>query len=741
MLSGVTTFFRRLLHLLSGMTRWERIVLGVCSLFVVLSSVGLARQYYLEHTVLIPSAGGTYIEGSVGNLQPLLPWFVVQNDVNRDILSLVFSGLLRYDPQTKKIVEDLATMKVSPEGKIYKLTLKPNLFWHDSTKEQPHPVTVDDVLFTFQTIQQPGFPNLLLQQNFRGVSVSKLDDRTVEFDLDEPYSFFPSNLTLGLLPKKAFEGIPVSKLDQALDFGFKPIGAGPYRVKTIVQTELSSEVTLEKFPRELEPTYRLDRVVFRIFPDYSTLVADLHTLQGVRLVAKDKDGEPIIPKRFSHRDYTLPQYVALFFNLSKPALQDQKLRLGLQLGTNKQEIIDAIHEQSIVDTPLLEIDTSDWRYQYDSEAAQGALFASRWSLPEKLRLQHLLEQREAGRIGELRAPAVVFLEAGSGSELTLSGTFVTIKPGFTINGQHLLRSGDGWVVRFHGGTGSGSLKLGENLLRLNDEKDRPVDSVYVFRAKDKKEADRAMVEQTLVDQFLASKDPATPASQRITAQDLALQDGMLRKRLSTDPVSVRKNERGESLELRLLTGPAPAEYKIAAERIAKQWAKLGVKVNVQVPSSKTEFQDRLLRRDYDVLLFGESLLDNLDAFPYWHSSGMQKLGGNGADLRSDAFNLSQYASFDADTLLETIRKTQDEKERADALAKLRAVIRNDVPAIFLYSPTYIFGYQNIQGVELGSLSLHSDRFLTLYRWYVKQDRVFKEGFSWLNFPGWVWSML
>ena len=70
----------------------------------------MGRRYYEEHTTLVPTAGGTYIEGSVGNLKPLFPWFTVTNDVNRDIVSLVFSGLLQYDPDTKKITDKLGWM-------------------------------------------------------------------------------------------------------------------------------------------------------------------------------------------------------------------------------------------------------------------------------------------------------------------------------------------------------------------------------------------------------------------------------------------------------------------------------------------------------------------------------------------------------------------------------------------------------------------------------------------------------
>lgn len=717
------------------------ILLGLILLFVLSLGI-LVRRFYLVHSDLAPSRGGTYIEGSVGAFQPLNPWFIVQNDVNRDIVSLVFSGLLRYNPSTKKIEDDLATMRVSADAKTYTLTLKDGVQWHDSQKDHPHAVTADDVLFTFKTIQSSDFPNPILRQNFEGVSMEKIDARTVRFRLEQPYSFFPSNLTIGILPKDAFAGVPIAKIDQVTDFGLHPIGAGPYAFKSFVQTERSAEVTLERFERPKDPPYYVERVILRIFPDYPSLLSDVRNLDGVRIVPRNDRGDPVIPRSFVLRTYTLPQYVALFFNLDRSMLEDRNLRLGLQLGTNKQEVIDVIHEDAIVDTPLLEIDTSDWRYQYDAAAAQGALFESHWNLPEKLRLQTVLEHLDANRIGPLRLSPIVYLDTGA--TLTVTGSLSIASTGALLNGaalrRHPTHSG-AWITELSASTGTGGLHMGDNLVRLIDGKGKVIDSAYVWRTDNSAHYRQASEEQHLVELFLQSKSDLAHTGNRIGVSDLIVDHGMLRRRSKTDPQGIRVNERGQVLSLRLLTSPSPASYAVVARNIQQQWRSLGVDIVIDIPATHGEFEQKLLKRDYDVLLFGQSLLDNLDAYPYWHSTGVQHISGKDVELRLDAYNLSQYASQKSDDLLEIIRETISEKERGGALKQLREILASDVPAIFLYSPRYTFAISSeVSGVELGSLSLHSDRFLSLHQWYLRERHHMKPGVSWWSFFPWILRM-
>ena len=734
------------------MSRTERIVLAVLTVILSLSLLMLLRIFFLENTADVPVAGGTYIEGAVGDVLPLNPWFVTGNDVSRDIVSLVFSGLMKYDPRTSKVVDDLATVTVSADNRIYTATLKPGLLWHDSTKEKPHPVTADDIVFTFKTIQEQGFPNPILQQNFRGVEIEKIDDRTVRFRLSKPYSFFSSNLTLGLLPASSFEGIPINKLNQTLDFGFFPIGAGPYSFLSLLQTDLSTEVTLKRFPRPGMSEDKIDRIVLRVFTEYSSLLTDIINMNGVRLVPRNAEGQPILPRRFKPIPYTLPQYVGIFFNMDREIPADRNVRLGLQLAVNKQEIVDVLHETKVIDTPLLEINLGDWRYTFDTTAAQGAFFESDWNVPEKVRLQRLLEQRETNAVGPLSGVQRTAL-LGTGGILTLTGSTRGMSFPVKVNG-FLVETGSKldargvetlsgtWIVKLPAGNGgSGTLKIGMNILKMTDAKDDILDSAYLERLTEARLYQKAVTEQQLVNQFIRSKQLKSDDPARVDVGGLYLDEGFLRRKTENDKPHTRINTRGKEMALTILTSAKPDSYPKVAEMLKEEWEAVGAKVTLDIVADKKEFQDKLTQRQYDVVLFGQSLFDNLDSYPYWHSSQAQEKA-DPTKLRLDAFNISQYASFEADQLLTRIRETGDTASRTKALKELNDLWKKDIPAVVLYSPLSIYAHdETVQGISLNRLSLHADRFAHIDEWYVTTRKQFKEGKRWASFVPWLFGLI
>jgi peptide/nickel transport system substrate-binding protein len=120
-----------------------------------------------------------------------------------------------------------------------------------------------------------------------------------------------------------------------------------------------------------------------------------------------------------------------------------------------------------------------------------------------------------------------------------------------------------------------------------------------------------------------------------------------------------------------------------------------------------EFEERISRRDYDLLLIGQSMGYNLDTYAFWHSSQASPSG----------LNFSNYKSFAVDTLIGDIRSSFDSERRQIKLNELAKQISEDVPAIFLYRPVYFYAYdKKITGISMDSVVFSSDRYSNMLNW-------------------------
>jgi peptide/nickel transport system substrate-binding protein len=143
---------------------------------IIISGTGLLIQNYLRHTHVVPKTGGSYTEGLIGvphYINPLL----ASNDVDRDLSSVIFSGLMKMDAKGQ-LVPDLAEgYTISDDKKTYTFKLRDGLRWHDG-----EPLTAEDVVYTLSVVQDPELKSPL-RLSFSGVKVEALNDTTVKIQL------------------------------------------------------------------------------------------------------------------------------------------------------------------------------------------------------------------------------------------------------------------------------------------------------------------------------------------------------------------------------------------------------------------------------------------------------------------------------------------------------------------------------------------------------------------------------
>ncbi|MBX4189271.1 peptide ABC transporter substrate-binding protein [Candidatus Parcubacteria bacterium] len=169
------------------------------------------------------------------------------------------------------------------------------------------------------------------------------------------------------------------------------------------------------------------------------------------------------------------------------------------------------------------------------------------------------------------------------------------------------------------------------------------------------------------------------------------------------------------LSFTLSTSDNP-ELKSVGDLLKEAWAKLGARVEVQVFDPGDLNQSVIRPRHYDALLFGEVVGRDADVYPFWHSS----------ERNDPGLNIALYANSKADKALEDAR-TQSNAEKREADYKIfDAEVRADVPAVFLYSPSFLYVVpKNVKGLTLGDLGSSEDRFLGINDWYVETDKVWR----------------
>lgn len=206
-----------------------------------------------------------------------------------------------------------------------------------------------------------------------------------------------------------------------------------------------------------------------------------------------------------------------------------------------------------------------------------------------------------------------------------------------------------------------------------------------------------------------SNDVAQPELNVDKANQLLEEKGWTK---NTDGI---RQKSGTALEINLVTTDW-GELTQTAEILQTQWSKIGVKVNID-PLSISDVQENYIRpREYEALLFGQVVGADPDPYSFWHSS----------EKKDPGLNLALFGNDESDKLIDDGRMQFDNEKRTQDYIDLQKIIATEVPAIFLYSPNYIYPVsKNIQGIDLKNLISPAGRFNDVSHWYIKTKRVRK----------------
>jgi peptide/nickel transport system substrate-binding protein len=361
---------------------WVRNLLVVAVLLGILVSgasalAGMFREQE-PPMVAVPDVGGAYVEAAIGTPNYLNPILLQYNQLDKDLSSLLFSGLTRFD-ERGGIAPDLAERwEIHDDGRVYLFFLKRGVRWHDRT-----PFTADDVAFTIEAMQHKDFQGSLdVADLWRNVQVEQVDDHTVRFTLEAPFAPFLEYTTVGMLPRHLYaEYLGGDMLGSP--HNLRPIGTGPFKLTKIS----AAGATLEPHADHYGPPPLLGQLQFRFYPDYVTAIAALERdeVDGLPYV----DPEDMARLRANGKlvmrssPYYL-RYGVLFLNNLSPVFEDKEVRQAAAHAINKEKLIGTVlHGQGIpAGSPISPL---SWAhnpkvkdYQHDPARAEALLEKAGW---------------------------------------------------------------------------------------------------------------------------------------------------------------------------------------------------------------------------------------------------------------------------------------------------------------------------------------------------------------------------
>ena len=375
--------------------RWEnirevrlRIILWLSGVGLLIAVVGLQMTWFQKSYVTsAPVTGGTYAEavkGPINTLDPLYATTPAEIAASR----LLFSSLYSLDT-TGHLKGDAATAMTNDGNKVFTVTVRPDVRWHDG-----QPLTAADVVFTVNLMKNPA-ARAVMSASWRGIEVEATDNNTVRFTLPAAYAAFPHALTFSILPQHLLKNVEPSSLRESA-FSTAPIGSGPFTLRLLQTVNATTgrkvvHVAANKDYYAGKP--RLDRLQLHAYNDDDSIARALRTgeVSAASDIASgmvgtiDKDRYDLIVKPTNSGVYAL-------FNAGQPLLADAAVRRALQVGTDTFAIRQQLYGQpEAMDLPYAKRQVPGSELlaapAYDKAAAAKLLTDSGWVLANGVRMK------------------------------------------------------------------------------------------------------------------------------------------------------------------------------------------------------------------------------------------------------------------------------------------------------------------------------------------------------------------
>jgi peptide/nickel transport system substrate-binding protein len=327
-----------------------------------------------------PQTGGMAVVAVTSDFQAFNP--VVNTHATTDdvIRFMLFTPLIQYDEKLNARPWLAQSWELSDTSVVFHL--RNDVKWHDG-----QPVTAEDVKFTFDLAKDTTTASLIGSAYLGLVkSATVIDPYTIRFGFTAPHAQALDDFWWAPIPRHLLKDTPPTQLSQA-PYNRQPVGSGPFRFAAWKPNETLTLEANTAFPAGLGGRPRLDRVVFRIIPEPTTMVTELvngttdvigWTLQPDQAV--QVQGQAGLQLRhFPSREFT---YLA--WNGTREPFNDPAVRRAMGMAIDRASIIKGLMRGFAVPAAGMIPSWSPMSSQapapaFDVNGAKQALAAAGWT--------------------------------------------------------------------------------------------------------------------------------------------------------------------------------------------------------------------------------------------------------------------------------------------------------------------------------------------------------------------------
>ena len=268
-------------------------------------------------------------------------------DATMETLSVCFNNIIEplfyydLDFDGVKLKPVLAeSLTVSDDGLEMVVKLKKNIWFSDGK-----PVTADDVIFTYETIMNPGVDASTQRNYYQNIKkVVKIDDKTVKFIFNELYwKSLESVGVLEVLPKHIYQFKDPNEFNKRIS---NPVGSGPY---VFEKWDVGQQIVLKRNENYWGPKPKIEKVIYKFI---SNGVAALQALRSHDIdifepgseQVTDLPKDPQFAKEFNTIIFWEPAFGYWYFgwNEAKPFFKDKKVRQAMTCLTDRKAIVEQL---------------------------------------------------------------------------------------------------------------------------------------------------------------------------------------------------------------------------------------------------------------------------------------------------------------------------------------------------------------------------------------------------------------